>query len=303
MLIEKKEVSIIVPSYNGEKKLPIILDSLQNQTFKEFELIIVIDGSSDNSEKVINKYLSVFVDCKIIRQKNKGRARTRNEGAKYASGELLIFYDDDILLSKSSIQQHIDRFKNQQKKTIIVGNVEEDPSLATSEFEKYRCFLRKNWLKHYSDNGVLLTKRNLYLTAANFSISKQLFEELNGFDESFADAEDFELAIRAYKKGVDVFFDKNNIAIHHDEATVESYINRRGQYEKARKQLHQKHPDFITTFHKSFLRSVIYCFFSFRFWVKAIEKEYLTFLPRSLRYRIYTLIIWGLSQYFPNKKL
>ncbi len=99
--------SVIISTYNGEKKLPGLLNSLENQSFKDFELIIVVDGSADNTMKVLDKWKARFTDCKIIYQENKGRAAVRNTGIKNALGQLAIFLDDDIIADTYCIQNHI----------------------------------------------------------------------------------------------------------------------------------------------------------------------------------------------------
>ncbi|MDQ3534384.1 MAG: glycosyltransferase, partial [Bacteroidota bacterium] len=69
-------VSVIIPSFNGAHKLPIVLQSLSQQIYKDFELIIVLDGSTDNSIQIIELFEKDFNKFKIIHQENKGRACT-----------------------------------------------------------------------------------------------------------------------------------------------------------------------------------------------------------------------------------
>lgn len=297
------QVTVIIPTYNGANRIRKTLKALAHQTYSSFELIIVIDGSSDDTEEVIQDYRTNFRAINVIRQQNSGRAGARNRGSSEASGSLLIFYDDDMIPEKRSVQAHVEAAFSLSENAIIAGNQVENPERSYREIERYRCFLRSEWIKVYPNGIAPLDEKTLYLTAANFSISKKLFQELNGFDESFSDGEDFDLAIRAFKKGVKIYFDKSNVAFHEDQATVRSYIERRRQYEKAGKQLREKHPDFVAPLKRSFLKKTIYFLFSFELWVIAIEKGYLKFLPQKIRYKIYTLTIWGLSQYFPNKKL
>lgn len=87
--------SFIVPVYNTEKYLKKCLDSLVNQTLKEFEIIIVNDGSTDKSSEIISKYIEKYSNMKLIEQKNVGLSMARNNGVKKAQGEYLIFVDSD----------------------------------------------------------------------------------------------------------------------------------------------------------------------------------------------------------------
>lgn len=92
----KPKISVIVPVYNTESYLERCLDSLINQTFKEIEIIIVNDGSTDNSNKIIQKYERKY-EGKVISLyiENKGPGEARNFGIKYASGKYVGFIDSD----------------------------------------------------------------------------------------------------------------------------------------------------------------------------------------------------------------
>lgn len=82
--------SIIIPIYNVEKYIKKCLDSVFNQTYKDFEVIAVNDGTKDNSMDIVKNY-----DVKVINQKNGGLSSARNKGVKKASGEYIIFLDSD----------------------------------------------------------------------------------------------------------------------------------------------------------------------------------------------------------------
>lgn len=90
------DISIIVPIYNAEKYLNKCLDSLVNQTKKELEFILVNDGSTDNSEKIIKSYKDDRI--KYFKNKNQGIGKTRNFGIEKATGKYLMFLDSDDYL-------------------------------------------------------------------------------------------------------------------------------------------------------------------------------------------------------------
>lgn len=87
--------SFIVPVYNTSKYLDKCLKSLVNQTFNDFEIIIVNDGSTDNSKSIISNYQKKYNNIKLINQKNQGLSSARNNGVKEASGKYLLFIDSD----------------------------------------------------------------------------------------------------------------------------------------------------------------------------------------------------------------
>ncbi len=96
--------SVIVPTYNRADLISETIESFLNQTFKNFELIIVDDGSTDDTKLVINKYLS-DKRVKYIYQENKERGAARNHGAKEAKGQYLLFFDSDDI----ALPQHLEK--------------------------------------------------------------------------------------------------------------------------------------------------------------------------------------------------
>ncbi|MBE6157910.1 MAG: glycosyltransferase [Firmicutes bacterium] len=99
--------SIIVPVYNVEKYIEKCLDSIEKQTFKDYEVIVVNDGTLDNSMDIVKKY-----DFKIVNQKNKGLSAARNSGVKKASGEYIIFIDSDDYIDKDLLKKLNDSLSN-----------------------------------------------------------------------------------------------------------------------------------------------------------------------------------------------
>ena len=94
--MKKDFISIIIPYYNCKQWIYRNLDSLVNQTCKEFEVIIVDDGSVDDGLKNVGAYLEKNkINFKIIKQKNSGVSVARNEGIKASRGEYLYFLDAD----------------------------------------------------------------------------------------------------------------------------------------------------------------------------------------------------------------
>ena len=90
------KLSLIIPVYNVEKYLERCLESVVNQTFKDIEIIIVNDGSTDNSKSIIEKYLKQYPEkIKYYEKENGGLSSARNYGLKYATGEYVAFLDSD----------------------------------------------------------------------------------------------------------------------------------------------------------------------------------------------------------------
>ncbi|WML36801.1 glycosyltransferase family 2 protein [Clostridium sp. OS1-26] len=98
------EVSIIIPIYNSEKYLRTCLDSLINQTFEKIEIILVNDGSKDESLKIMNEYKAKDKRIKIISQENQGQGEARNNGIKIACGKYITFVDSDDWIAEDHIE-------------------------------------------------------------------------------------------------------------------------------------------------------------------------------------------------------
>lgn len=131
------DISIIVPIYNAEKYLEKCLNSLVNQTKSELEFILVNDGSTDNSEKIIKKYKDPRI--KYFKNKNQGIGKTRNFGIEKSTGKYLMFLDSDDyldinaceLLYKKAKDEKLDlvvfdfyRVENKELKAVIVNDFE-----------------------------------------------------------------------------------------------------------------------------------------------------------------------------------
>lgn len=109
------EVSIVVPVYNVEKYLPQCLESILNQTFQNFEIIVVNDGSTDESERIIQQYSLKYPNkIRAFSQENQGVAATRNLALKYARGKYISFVDSDDFVGTDFIKDlyEVARLKN-----------------------------------------------------------------------------------------------------------------------------------------------------------------------------------------------
>ena len=113
------KVSVIVPVYNVEKYIDKCINSLVNQTLKDIEIIIVNDGSPDNSEEIIKKYLKKYQNIKYLKKKNGGMSSARNYGLKYASGEYIGFVDSDDYVSFDMYEKMYNKAKNDDLDMVV----------------------------------------------------------------------------------------------------------------------------------------------------------------------------------------
>lgn len=113
--------SVIVPVYNVEKYLKKCLDSLVNQTFKSFEIVIVNDGSTDNSQSIIDKYKEKYPNIiKSYQKANGGLSDARNYGVEKSTGDFIIFVDSDDYINISLLEE-LDSIIKSNKNTDVIG--------------------------------------------------------------------------------------------------------------------------------------------------------------------------------------
>src|SRR5579859_4393979 len=175
--------SIIIPTYNGADKIHHLLRALVSQTNRNFEILVVIDGSTDHTEQVISPFKDQFEEFKIISQKNSGRARVRNTGAREASNSLLIFYDDDMIPSENSVGAHVDFHQRSLRSSLICGNAIEIEEKGNTDIQNYKAHISSRWISKYDAGVNELDLSTIFFTAANSSMPKTVFDDLGGFDE------------------------------------------------------------------------------------------------------------------------
>ena len=118
------KVSIIVPVYNVEEYLSKCLDSLVSQTLKEIEIIVVNDGSPDNSQKIVDKYTKKHKNIKSYIKENGGLSDARNFGLKYASGEYISFIDSDDYIDKTMMEKMYNKAIKDNLDIVVCNSIE-----------------------------------------------------------------------------------------------------------------------------------------------------------------------------------
>ena len=102
--MSKPAISVIIPVYNAQEGLSQCIDSLLDQTFSDYEIIILNDGSTDNSLEVIQNYASKNDSIRVIDKENEGVAKTRNRGIVLAKGEYIVFIDNDDFIAPDYLE-------------------------------------------------------------------------------------------------------------------------------------------------------------------------------------------------------
>jgi len=179
------KVSVIVPTYNRASWLEETLRSVVSQTFKDFELIVVDDGSTDNTSQIMQS----FPDAQYFSMgKNSGVSKARNLGLDYAKGEFICFLDSDDLWDERKLEVQLHWMKN--------------------NIDSQVCYTNEIWIR----NGVRVNPMNKHrkytgdifryclalciVSPSSVMLRKELFDKVGNFDESLPACEDYDLWLR-----------------------------------------------------------------------------------------------------------
>lgn len=176
-------ISIIVPTLNEEKYLPKLLKSIKDQTSTPKEIIVADAHSTDKTREVAQSF-----GCKVI---DGGLpSKGRNEGAKVATGDILLFLDADVILPNNFLEETVKKIKNKKLDAVTCFFI----PLSKSRFDH---------ISHWVVNLYFYITQKFYPHAQGYCIfaQKSIFEKLGGFDETVLVAEDHDFAKRAGKLG------------------------------------------------------------------------------------------------------
>ena len=119
------KISVIIPVYNVEKYIVKCLDSLVNQTLENIEIIVVNDGSKDNSQTIIDKYVKKYPKkIKSYIKENGGQGSARNLGLEYAKGEYISFVDSDDWLDLNALEEMYNLAKKDNSDIVICDMID-----------------------------------------------------------------------------------------------------------------------------------------------------------------------------------
>jgi glycosyltransferase involved in cell wall biosynthesis len=180
----RKKVSVIIPTFNRAAFLPKAINSVLNQSFKDFELIVVDDGSTDKTYKVV----SSFSDIVYIRKEHRGPSSARNRGIEKAKGEFVAFLDSDDWWDKDKLK-------------IQIKEMEAHPEYPASHTQEiwYKNGKILNQKKKHKKYGGFIFDKCLPLCAVSLStavLRRQVFDAVGLFDESLPCCEDYDFWLR-----------------------------------------------------------------------------------------------------------
>lgn len=191
------EVSVIIPSYNSEKFVSTTLNSVLNQTFRDIEVIVVDDGSTDRSPEIVRSYGS---PVQLISQRNSGVSTARNLGIARSSGEFVCFVDSDDFWFKDKIATQVQMFKTHPNVGAVYSNFIKWQSDENDSFPTPESFSLEGALdeidQEYSGWIYHLFLLDCWMLTSTSMFRKKVFEKCGDFDSTLPCGEDWDLWIR-----------------------------------------------------------------------------------------------------------
>jgi len=191
-------VSVIIPTYNRANLIGRAIQSVLNQTYKDFELIIVDDGSTDNTKEVIKEFQKKDKKINYIRhEKNKGGSAARNTGIKLARGAYIAFLDSDDEWLPEKLERQIKAFEESGSQ---VGVIYTEFAVVSTNGKSMRE--RNKNLRYQGLRGSILEElliSNCVGTTSTVMVKRECFKEVGGFDEALWSCQDWDLWLRLAK--------------------------------------------------------------------------------------------------------
>jgi glycosyltransferase involved in cell wall biosynthesis len=180
-------ISVIIPVYNGEKTIEETIESVLNQTFKDFELIVINDGSQDGTLEIVDRIQDPRLQ--VFTYPNGGQSASRNWGVSHSRGEFIAFLDADDLWTQDKLESQLRALQDNPQAAVAYswshcidesGKFIRDASHSTASGDVYAKLLLADFL----DNG------------SNPLIRRQALTEVGSFDETLPPAEDWDMWLR-----------------------------------------------------------------------------------------------------------
>lgn len=221
------KVSIITPVYNGEKYIARYLESVLNQSYKNIELIIIDDGSTDKTKEIIDKYIVNFPQRKIkyIHQENGGQASAVANGIKYVTGKYLVGADSDDYFELDAIEKMVNFFNNNSEASIIRGNAIARDENTGKELYKMKVLNKYKNTDNFFEDLIYIRGINCFSGVYMLDFEKYKFNNPNLLFYTGKEGQNWQLLLPAAYKGKCLYLDEYvyNYMVRSDS---HSHINR-----------------------------------------------------------------------------
>ena len=234
------ELSVVIPTHNRAARLRRCLEalSLQTQPAGDFEVIVIDDGSSDDTPEILAKIQTPFT-LRVIRQANRGQCAARNLGVE-ASSRFCLFLDDDIIPDPALVAEHL-RAQTESGGAVAIGQLTLRES-ASSDW--YARRFAQRWSDHYQHLNQAMrapTWQDCY--SGNLSAPRQALLEVGGFAADLPAAFDIELGYRLQRSGLPIVYLPNACGEHRDDKTGHQLLKEDELAGRMMLELANRHPE------------------------------------------------------------
>ncbi len=181
-------ISIITPTYNREAFLPAAIESVLAQSYKEFELIIVDDGSTDNSRELINAYADKDPRVKYLYQENQRQSVARNYALSIAKGDFICFLDSDNYWPHDKLEKSLKAFEQHPEADIVYGDC--------ITIDEQGNELHRNNMRRYSGSIAALLLKDNFVSMNTTMTRRKCFNEMGGMSGKRRVADDYDLWLK-----------------------------------------------------------------------------------------------------------
>lgn len=237
--------SIIVPVYNRPDEVDELLGSLTEQTEKDFEVIIVEDGSSVTCEKVCNGYKATL-DIHYFMKENSGPGQSRNYGVARAKGEYVIILDSDVVLPPGYIESVSDELEK------APADAFGGPDKAHSSFTDIQKAISYSMTSFFTTGGIRGSKKKkldkFYPRSFNMGVRRDVYNKLGGFSK-MRFGEDIDFSIRIFKAGCKCRLFPESWVWHKRRTDFKKFFRQVYNSGIARINLYKKYPESLKLVH------------------------------------------------------
>lgn len=236
--------SIIIPVYNRPDEVDELLESLSKQTFHDFEVLLIEDGSSLKCDVVAQKYSSVLT-IRYYYKDNSGRSETRNYGMKKAKGEYFVFFDSDCVIPPFYFEKI--------KKTLSDNYTDSygGPDKADKSFSNLQKAISFSMTSFFTTGGIRGSKgakmEKFVPRTFNMGFSKEVYKNVGGFKDMFG--EDIDLSLRIRDKGYSCQLISDAYVYHKRRVDLRSFYRQVHVFGMARISLYLLHPTSMKLVH------------------------------------------------------
>ena len=216
-------LSVVIPTYNRSDLLMEMLAAFREQTLpaSDFEVVVVIYGSTDDTLDMVNTSKQPYV-LRVVYQEQSGVAVARNRGAKESHGSVVLFLDDDIMPHARLLEEHLSMHTDNPP-GVVLGRLIPADTGKRSGWNVWEDAVLSNHYEAVADGRRPPAGRRLY--SGNFSVSREAFLAVGGFNEELRRGEDVELGFRFEREGVPFYFSHDASAIHRGYRTFDSWCS------------------------------------------------------------------------------